>query len=247
MSDRIFAIGDLHLSFSQEKPMGVFGENWEDHHLKIEENWRASVADDDIVFIPGDISWALKLEDALSDLAWLHALPGTKVLLRGNHDYWWNSVSKLRELYDSLRFIQNDSMDVGNAVLCGTRGWLTPEDVHYNAEDDEKIFKRELIRLRISLESAARTAIAKIAKDGSGETTGETVVPIICGLHFPPTGGGSMSEFTTMFEEFGVTKVVYGHLHGKESYGKGIKGVYGGVSYSLVSADYIDFNPIQIL
>ena len=229
---KLFAIADLHLSFSQEKPMGIFGDNWENHQEKLESNWKSAVSDEDIVFIPGDISWALKYEDALHDLEWIHNLTGTKVFLRGNHDLWWNSVSKLRELWPAdMKFIQNDCLEFQGTeysmVLCGTRGWVTPQDKYYIAKNDEKIFNREVIRLRMSLEKAIETGTKNI----------------VLGLHYPPTGGGKKSEFTKLIEEYGIKTIIYGHLHGLEAYKKGIKGQIGNAEYHLVSADYLDFSP----
>jgi predicted phosphohydrolase len=231
----LYAIGDLHLSFQSDKPMDVFGSAWADHHIRIEKNWRDIVTDEDVVFIPGDISWALKTADAMPDLEWIRALPGKKVFLKGNHDLWWNSVSRLRELWPGeMFFIQNDSITVGEgasaAALTGSRGWLTPQDKNYIAKNDEKIYKRELVRMRMALESAKKTGAPRI----------------IAAMHYQPTGGGSVSEFTKLFEEFGVETVVYGHLHGRDSFSKGLQGTFGGVRYNLVSADYLEFKPKKI-
>jgi predicted phosphohydrolase len=211
--------------------MDIFGSGWERHHEKIRANWLESVDADDIVLILGDISWALKFEDALADLAWIHALPGTKVLLRGNHDLWWGSVSKLRNLYEDMIFIQNDSYVVDDRVICGSRGWLTPCDANYAASTDEKIYKRELIRLRMALESAQRS--------GAPER--------IVGLHYPPTAWpDAASGFKDLIDEFGAAKVVYGHLHGKDAFKKGMRGRRGETEYLLASADYVNFAPILI-
>ncbi|MDR1069076.1 MAG: metallophosphoesterase [Clostridiales Family XIII bacterium] len=229
---KLYAIGDLHLSFASDKPMDVFGSEWANHHRRIEDQWRSIVGKDDVVFIPGDISWALKLEDAVPDLEWIRELPGTKVFLKGNHDLWWNSVSRLRNLWPGeMLFIQNDSLVMGEGAsavaLTGSRGWLTPQDKNYTATADEKIYKRELGRLRLALESARKSGAPRI----------------IAAMHYQPTGGGRESEFTQMFTEFGVETVIYGHLHGRDAYKKGIQGTIGGVRYLLVSADYIAFRP----
>jgi predicted phosphohydrolase len=228
----LYAIGDLHLSFQADKPMGIFGSEWTDHHIKIEKNWRDIVREDDVVFVPGDVSWALKFEDAMPDLEWIRALPGKKVFLKGNHDLWWNSISRLREIWpDEMLFIQNDSIVMGEgdnrAVLTGSRGWLTPQDKNYAKQTDEKIYRRELVRMRLALESARKTGITRI----------------IAAMHYPPTGGGDESEFTELLGEFGVETVIYGHLHGRDSFRKGLNGNFGGIDYHLVSADYIDFKP----
>lgn len=229
---KVFAIGDLHLSFTSEKPMGIFGANWEDHYKKIELNWRTAVADTDIVFILGDISWALKLADAVADLHWVMDLPGQKVLLKGNHDLWWNAIGKLRALFPELIFIQNDSylLPDGRTVLCGSRAWTTPGDVCWSMSEDEKIYLRELGRLRLSLESAVQTGASDI----------------IVGLHFPPTNGGQSSGFTELIEGFGAKAAAYGHLHGPDAFKKGLKGLQNGTMYYLASADFTDFEPIPI-
>jgi predicted phosphohydrolase len=241
----------LHLSFTSEKPMGVFGANWDDHHLKIEENWRAEVSEEDTVFLLGDLSWGLKFAEAEADLAWIHGLPGRKVLLKGNHDLWWQSVTRLRALYDDMYFLQNDSVALdgvardgvtretgsasGGVILCGSRGWITPQEPSFSESEDRKIYERELIRLRLSLEDAAR-------RKGAGAAR------LVCGLHHAPGARPDLrSGFMELFEEFGVEQVVYGHLHGREAFKKGVKGERGGVNYRLVSADYIDFRPLQII
>jgi predicted phosphohydrolase len=229
---RLYAIGDLHLSFQSDKPMDVFGSAWANHYIRLEENWRDIITGDDVVFVPGDISWALKTEDAMPDLEWIQTLPGKKIFLKGNHDLWWNSVSRLRELWpDEMLFIQNDSIMIGEgasaAALTGSRGWLAPQDKNYIAKNDEKIYKRELLRMRLALESAKKTDAPRI----------------IAAMHYQPTGGGTESEFTKLFEEFGVETVIYGHLHGRDSFKKGLQGTFGGVNYKLVSADYLEFKP----
>ncbi|MDR1778169.1 MAG: metallophosphoesterase [Clostridiales Family XIII bacterium] len=254
---RIWAIGDLHLSFSSEKPMWVFGDIWKDHDEKIKESCEKCVGAEDVLLILGDISWALKTADADADLTWVSALPGRKVLLRGNHDLWWTSVSKLRARYPGLSFLQNDCLLVGNAgeaadasdeaadasgeaagavdadarvVLCGSRGWVLPNDQNYAPETDEKIYLRELARMKLSLQAARRTGAGRI---------------IVC-IHFPPAVNGARSGFTDLFEEYGVSKVVYGHLHGKDAWKKGIKGTLNGVEYILAAADYTNFTPILV-
>jgi predicted phosphohydrolase len=260
LMSRLFAIGDLHLSFASEKPMGVFGANWDDHHVKIEKNWRSEIAAGDTVFLLGDLSWGLKFEESVADLAWIHGLPGRKVLLKGNHDLWWQSVTRLRALYDDMFFLQNDSMAVGEGaasgsvetpgggavvaddaapdggvILCGSRGWVTPQEPSFDETEDRRVYERELIRLRLSLEDATRRK-------------GEGAARLICGLHYSPSARPDIrSGFMELFEEFGVEQVLYGHLHGREAFKKGVKGVHGGVNYRLVSADYLDFKPLRIV
>jgi predicted phosphohydrolase len=230
---KLFAIGDLHLSFTSEKPMGVFGSNWDDHHLKIEQNWRAAVSESDTVFLLGDLSWGLKFDEAEADIEWIHGLPGRKVLLKGNHDLWWQSVTRLRALYEDMYFMQNDSVMFEDGVaLCGSRGWITPQESSFSEETDRKIYDRELIRLRMSLDDAMRKGAERL----------------ICGLHFAPGARpAAVSGFTELFEEFGVEQVVYGHLHGRDAFGKGVKGEHNGVKYALASADYLDFAPLRVI
>ncbi|MCQ2550834.1 MAG: metallophosphoesterase [Clostridia bacterium] len=229
---KIFAIGDLHLSFDNriQKPMDVFGQSWEDHEVRLKENWLKKVEDEDIVIIPGDISWGLKLEEALEDLKWISALPGTKVFVRGNHDLWWQSVGKINKLYPNMVFLQNNCYMAGDLAIAGSRGWVCPGSEDFD-EQDEKIYKRELLRLEMSLKEAKD----KGAKD------------IICALHYPPTNDKKQpSGFTKLMEDYGVKTCIYGHLHGKDGFKNGLKKVLNGVEYSLVSLDYLDCDPVEI-
>lgn len=231
-TNRIFAIADTHLSFTTDKPMGVFGDAWRDHAKRLAAYWQEDVTNDDLVIVVGDISWALKTEDAIPDLDFLHGLPGQKLLIRGNHDLWWQSVTKLNTLYDDIRFLQNDSVfyEDGKAV-CGSRGWGLPGLEDYGA-DDEKILARELVRLKMSLDEAA----GKGARD------------IICALHFPPAlAPQNTSPFTELIQGYPVSQVVYGHLHGPQAYRKGIMGEQANILYRLVSCDYLDFKPLRII
>lgn len=226
----IYAIGDLHLSFSSDKPMDVFGENWSGYESKIKNNWEKKITDDDIVLIPGDISWALNLNNASLDLEWINSLPGKKVFVRGNHDYWWSSLKKMMEKYPDMLFIQNNHYEIDGICFCGTRGWIFPNDVKFSKEDD-KIYKRELLRLRMSLDSAKKSSC-------------ENIIVLI---HFPPIFDGATSGFSDLFEEYNVSKVVYGHLHTEESFKDGFVGIKNGVEYVLTSSDYLDFDPIKII
>ncbi|PAB60644.1 metallophosphoesterase [Anaeromicrobium sediminis] len=224
----LYAIGDLHLSFSTEKPMDIFGKNWIDHHIKIEESWRSKITNEDTVLIPGDISWAMSLEDAKIDLEWIDKLPGKKILLRGNHDYWWTSLKKMNGLFESMVFVQNNHVEYEDYAICGTRGWLCPNDNKFT-DHDQKIYDRELHRLKLSLDSTKRDKI-------------------IVMTHYPPTNDKLQdSGFTKIYEEYNVEKVIYGHLHGRHSYNTGLKGNYNNVEYVLTSCDYLDFNPVKIL
>lgn len=225
----IYALGDLHLSHAVDKPMGIFGMDWEGHAEKIRQQWREVVQDTDLVLIPGDISWAMTLDEALPDLDFIGELPGDKVMIRGNHDYWWNGIGKLRAVLPSQCFaIQNDAQEIGDFVVCGSRGWMSPSHPKFT-DEDETIYHREIGRLKMSLQAAA-----KVHKE------------ILAMLHYPPCGpDGEDSPFTKLLEEFGVTTCVYGHLHGA-AHRFAFEGAKNGVQYNLVSADYLRFAPFKL-
>lgn len=226
---KIFAMGDLHLASSVDKPMDIFGDNWDRHVEKIKYNWEKQVAKEDFVIVAGDISWAMNLEEAKSDLEFLHNLPGKKICIRGNHDYWWEKISKLNQFYDDIYFLQNKAYQIGEVALCGTRGWLCPNDMKFT-EHDQKLYEREAMRLKLSLEEAKNI---------------ENKIVI---LHYPPTNDKKEpSLFTELIETYNVKQVIYGHLHGEEAYSQSLLGEYKGTKYQLVSADYLDFTPIPIV
>ena len=235
---KIFAIGDLHLPGGDKKPMDVFGPHWENHFERISGDWRAKVSDEDIVLIPGDISWAMQLDAALDDLERIAQLPGRILILRGNHDYWWSSLTQLRcRLPENMHAVQNDAYDAGDVVFCGTRGWILPQSAAAPVEEnlrqpaasqDEKLYRREAMRLEMSLKAARHMA---------GDR------PIVAMMHYPPllpeyarTG----TAFTRLLTEYGVSRCVYGHLHGP-SVQRGYNGLYEGVRYDLVSCDALRF------
>lgn len=224
----IYAIADVHLSHTVEKPMEIFGSAWEDHTRRLEACWKKTVADGDLVLIPGDISWAMQLEDAKEDLAFLDALPGKKLLLRGNHDYWWSSYTKVKQLLpDSIGAIQNNAVLRGNVAIGGTRGWTSPNSAAFS-QDDRKIYERELGRLRLSL-AAMPEGCEKLVM-----------------LHYPPLDDKlADTPFTLLLEEYGVCDVVYGHLHGPAHH-SAFSGVHHGVRYHFASADYLSFCPLLI-
>ena len=227
----LYTISDLHLGFNVEKPMDIFGDKWKNHCQKIKENWLEKIKDDDMVLIAGDISWSLKEEDSKYDLDWIDELPGKKIISKGNHDYWWNSLSKLNALYENTKFLQNNFYVYEDYAICGTRGWICPGSDKFTAKD-EKIYKREIIRLKLSLDAAKKQGFEKI----------------IVMLHYPPTNEKfQKSDIVNIIEEYGVEKVIYGHLHGPVLQGKLLNGVWDGVEYMLTSADYIDFDPKRIL
>lgn len=227
---KIFAIGDLHLSFDEriEKPMDIFGSRWVNHHVRVKEQWEELVSEEDVVLIPGDISWGLRESEAHADLEWISKLPGRKVLTKGNHDLWWTTVSRLNKLYDGMTFLQNKALMVSDKVaICGSRGWICPGTDGFT-EHDQKIYNREVLRLGMSLEEA---------KKMGAET-------IIAALHYPPTNDKMQgSGFTDLLEKYGVKTCVYGHLHGKDAFKNGIKGILNGIEYKLVSLDYLEGKP----
>lgn len=228
---KIFAISDLHLSFDEkvDKPMDDFGDGWVNHAARLKQFWDELISDEDLVLIPGDISWGLKLGEAVADLDWIHERPGRKLLVKGNHDLWWTGITKLNAMYDDIIFIQNECFTVEelDLTICGSRGWIMPGSDEFE-EHDEKIYRRELGRMRMSLESAARSGASRK----------------IFMTHYPPADDvGRCSEVTQLLEEFKVDFCVYGHLHGAQVWRRGIKGGHNGVEYRLVSLDYLGAKP----
>lgn len=221
---RLFAIADPHLSRAQPKPMDVFGGNWEGHPQAFFDRWRETVGEGDLVLVPGDVSWAMRLEEALLDLADIAALPGRKVLLRGNHDYWWPSISKLRRvLPEGMYAVQNDALAVDGVVVAGTRGWVCPGSRSFTAED-EKVYRREVERLSLSLQAARRL-----------EGRYRVVM-----LHFPPTNTRlEPSGFTRLIAEYAPDALVFGHVHGEEP----VLTSLDGVAVHFVAADALGFRP----
>lgn len=222
----IYGLADLHLDITKEKDMKVFGEVWEDYEEKIFRSWKELVKPEDLVLVPGDISWAMTLEEAKYDLDRVDALPGTKVILRGNHDYWWQSLKKIREMgFQTIHAVQNNAFEFGDYVICGTRGW-NPRDSADFTEQDEKIFFREMNRLILSLKEGM-----KIEKE------------IIAMLHYPPFNRDKTpNEMTEILREFGVKTCVYGHLH-SDGLKQVVEGNIDGIEYHCISADYLQFRP----
>ncbi len=228
----IYAIGDLHLSGEPPaKPMEIFGSHWADHKNKIKANWLASVTPQDTVIICGDISWALQLEEARPDLDWLAALPGRKILLRGNHDYWWTSLKKMQQFtQEQFLFLQNNCIMSENIAICGTRGWILPSSENFT-EADQKIYQRESIRLELSLQAAV---IQKPEK-------------IICVFHYPPLfAADEHNLFTDLLTKYHVSHCVYGHIHG-ENHILTYEGCRDEVNYKLVSCDTQQFQLYRII
>lgn len=225
----LFAISDLHLALSGEKPMDVFGIHWLNHDEKIRNNWLQKIGEDDTVLISGDISWSMNMEEGIKELDWINSLPGRKIITKGNHDYWWGSIRKLNSMYDKMNFIQNNFFTYENYAICGTRGWICPGVDRFNSHD-EKVYSRELIRLKLSLDEAVKQEFNQF----------------IVMLHYPPTNDKfEESGFTEILKEYGVEKVIYGHLHGP-SLNHLFEGEKDGIEYIVTSADYINFDPIRI-
>ena len=227
----VYAIGDLHLPGGDDKPMAVFGAHWEGHWEKICQDWRARVTTQDVVLIPGDLSWAMQLEHALDDLHAIAALPGRKILLRGNHDYWWSSLSKMQQRYGAhFEFLQNDCIMAEDIAVCGTRGWLLPSAESFS-EADRKIYNREGIRLELSLQQAHKTQAQQI----------------ITAFHYPPLFARTEHTcFTNLMLQYGVQHCVYGHIHG-ENHIPVFEGLREGINYKLVSCDTQGFQLYKVI
>ena len=222
---KVFAISDLHLSINNPKPMDIFGPVWEGYLETIEKDWSDKVSDDDIVLISGDISWAMRLSEAKPDLEYVCGLKGHKFIIKGNHDYWWSSIGEIRKnLTNNTYAIQNDAVKIGNYIICGSRGWIIPDN-NIREPQDEKIYRRELIRMELSLRTM-----------NTLRTNNEKVVVM---THFPPFNSKiEDNEMMDLFKKYNVNVVVYGHLH---SYDKKQKKVLekDGIKYYLTSCDLV--------
>lgn len=225
----IYGIADLHLDPIGDKPMDIFGKKWINHDEKIFKNWNKKIKEEDIVLMPGDISWALKLKDAYSDLKKIDELPGTKIIGKGNHDYWWETKSKLDGLnLQTIHFLFNDSYNWKDFNIAGTRGWISKDSEEFKSHD-EKVFKRELNRLKTSLDSIKNKK------------------RIIVMIHYPPfNSDGSPNEFVDLMREYNVELCVYGHLHA-EGHKFVREGKFKGIFFKCISSDYIEFDPQIIL
>lgn len=222
----IYAIGDTHLSFSTDKPMDIFG-GWTDYVYRIEKNWRTVVKDEDTVVIPGDISWAMSLEGAEEDFRFLHCLPGRKIILKGNHDYWWTTKKKMDTFlqekgFDSIEILHNNAFRVGDFTVCGSRGWF------YDAQTglDKKVIAREAARIDRSIEEGKKLG-------------GELIVF----LHYPPLSQEQKcDEIMEVLIKHGIKRCFYGHLHGSSCL-YAVQNEVDGIEFSLVSADFLQFCP----
>lgn len=223
----IYSISDLHLGLSADKPMDIFGPKWENYLEILKENWQKTVGPEDLVLLPGDLSWATYLDKAEADFRFLHELNGTKLVSKGNHDYWWETLSKLNAYlekmgFSSIHFLHNTMYCYGNIAICAAKGY--PENG--KSEADQKLYNREVTRLQLSLEAAAQS--------------GAKVTYVM--LHYPPT---LESDFARLMEVYGVSLCLYGHLHGIH-HKTALEGRYHGVEYRLVSADYLQFQPLLL-
>lgn len=229
----LYTIADLHLPLGIDKPMDIFGKMWENYVERLADNWQSTVQKDDTVVLPGDFSWATYLEQSERDFEYLHKLNGKKILLKGNHDYWWTTMNKLREFtakngFDDVEFLQNNFFMYEDIAICGTRGWIHPEWDNFG-EEDRKIFDREVLRLELSLRAAGDAA------------------EIYVFTHYPPMSVQCGSnEFTDLMKQYPVTKCIYGHLHAA-SHKNAVQGIIDGIEYKLVAGDYLQFQPYKLL
>lgn len=225
---KVFAISDLHLSSVTNKPMDVFGAHWEGHWEKIQTDWKNRVSEQDIVVLAGDLSWAMRMEEAKPDFQQIKQLPGRKIIIKGNHDYWWSSLSKVESLCgETIKVLQNNAVKIENVIFCGCRGW----NLQSETEEDQKILEREYLRLRLSLETMQRMRQAD-----------DIVVGV---MHFPPFYENKSSNFCDLFKEFNVEHVIFGHLHGNVKFPK--EKIMDGICYFLTSCDILGFKLKEIL
>ena len=226
----LYAIGDLHLCLGAPKPMDIFGGNWTGYMDKLKEGMSV-ITDEDTTVLLGDLSWALSLEESAADFAWINEIPGRKIILKGNHDYWWSTAAKFRKFceengFANMEILNNNCFEYEDWAICGTRGWFFEEE--RSGAHDEKVFKRELCRLEASLKAA-----------------GEKNKMVF--LHYPPKYKGyDCKEILQLLEKYQVRRCFYGHLHGG-SHKLALEGLWDGVEYRMVSADYLNFKPYKVI
>ena len=234
----IFVIADLHLdTATNQKSMEIFGNRWQDYMEKIRSNWSKIISDSDTVIIPGDISWALSMEDSIPDLKWIDALPGQKIIMKGNHDFWWSTATKLNRLFTennitTIKLLHNNAIEVEDYIIAGSRGWFTDKSIQpvksVNA-DHEKIINREVIRLKLSLENAR-------------QLQSQSNKEIIAFFHFPPVWGDfKCPEILNTLKEYNISRCYFGHIHGCYSQGSVFK--WENIEFRMISADFIGFIP----
>lgn len=222
----------MHLSSDNKKSMEVFGPSWADYMNRIRDNWVNSITDEDCVILPGDLSWGMYLNESIDDFRYLNDLPGMKLILKGNHDYWWETVKKLNEFvnlhrFNNMFFLYNNSYQHNDTFICGTRGWISPDTEGFNPED-QKIFSREVGRLELSISS----------------TKNKVYNNIIVAMHYPPfdKNGDVIPQFGDILHQYNVSTCIYGHLH-NVTQSDVYEGIIDGIEYKLVSADYLGFEP----
>ena len=226
----LYAIGDLHLCLGAPKPMDIFGGAWVGYMEKLKEGLSV-IKEEDTLVLMGDLSWALDLENAKADFAWINEIPGRKIILKGNHDYWWSTASKFYKLcqengFENMFILNNNFYEYNGCAICGTRGWFFEEE--RSGQHDEKVFKRELIRLETSLKAAGD-------------------LPKMVFLHYPPRYKGyECREILELLEKYEVRRCFYGHLHGG-SHKLAMEGLWDGVEFRLLAADYIGFKPYPVI
>ncbi len=225
----IFVMADLHLSLSADKPMDIFG-GWNDYVQRIEKNWQKKISPEDTVVIPGDISWAMSLQDAREDMAFIHRLNGRKIIMKGNHDYWWNTVGKMEKFlaengFDSIHILHNNHYEYEGTGICGTRGWINDT----GAQADKKVLLREAGRLETSISSAEKAGLS----------------PVVF-LHYPPVFGSSCNyEILDVLVKHNIRWCFYGHIHGRGAE-YAVNGERGGINYRLIASDFLQFDPLDI-
>ncbi len=228
----IYAIGDLHLSFANPKPMNIFGNNWNNHEEKIKLDWISKVKEEDTVVLPGDFSWAMNLKDTKKDFEYINNLPGKKIMSKGNHEYWWTTVTNIKNFlkennFSNIDFLYNNSIEVEDKLICGTRGW----NLNLESETSNKIITREEIRLENSIQDAINKNLDK---------------EIIVFMHYPPIIKQNLNTgFFKILKKYNIKRCYYAHLHGN-SIKEALNGVYDGIEFKLVSADGLDFKLLKI-
>lgn len=227
----LFVMGDLHLSLSSDKSMDIFG-GWENYVERIKENWNREVSPEDTVVVPGDISWAMSLKEAVADFSYIHELPGRKIILKGNHDYWWTTAAKMNNFlaengFDSIFILHNNHYAYENYGICGTRGWINDD----SEPADAKVLAREAQRLETSIASAENAGLE----------------PLVF-LHYPPLYGNEYNpDLLEVMYRHNIKRCWYGHIHGKKGHQNAVNGERDGIVFQLVSADYVQFCPVKIM
>ena len=227
----LFVMGDLHLSLSSDKSMDIFG-GWENYVERIKENWNREVSPEDTVVVPGDISWAMSLKEAVADFSYIHELPGRKIILKGNHDYWWTTAAKMNNFlaengFDSIFILHNNHYAYESYGICGTRGWINDD----SEPADAKVLAREAQRLETSIASAENAGLE----------------PLVF-LHYPPLYGNEYNpDLLEVMYRHNIKRCWYGHIHGKKGHQNAVNGERDGIVFQLVSADYVQFCPVKIM